>query len=171
MRKISSPSNFRPSGLDWKKSDPTSLFYFPCQAQCADDSFFIEKIEGRYPLNPSTWIDHVNVPLQPTLEPFELDPHENGVDWEAVQSAIDIWRTSKSQPGKANGMFFDLAFSLRCAGMSFQEIEETLHTEAEHARRPQKRLAQISSIMSSLRTYSATWRTIGQPSALYVEAP
>ena len=50
-------------------------------------------------------------------------------------------------------MFFDLAFSLRCAGMSFQEIEETLHAEAHHARRPKKRLGQIPSIMNSLRTY------------------
>ena len=52
--KASKASNSRPSGLDWGRSDPTSIFYFPCQARCADDSFFIEKIEGRYPLNPST---------------------------------------------------------------------------------------------------------------------
>jgi hypothetical protein len=45
--KISNAPNSRPSGLDWSKSFPTSLFYFPCQAQCADDSFFIEKMEGR----------------------------------------------------------------------------------------------------------------------------
>ena len=51
--KASKASNSRPSGLDWGRSDPTSIFYFPCQARCADDSFFIEKIEGRYPLNPS----------------------------------------------------------------------------------------------------------------------
>ena len=52
--KASKASNSRPSGLDWGRSDPTSIFYFPCQARCADDSFFVEKIEGRYPLNPST---------------------------------------------------------------------------------------------------------------------
>ena len=54
-------------------------------------------------------------------------------------------------------MFFDLAFSLKCAGMAFPEIESTLHAEAHHARSPQKRLAQIPSIMNSLRTYSASW--------------
>jgi hypothetical protein len=148
-------SNSLPSGLDWSKS--TSLFYFPCQAQCADDSFFIERIEGRHPLNPSTWIEHVNVPLQPTLEPVKPNNHENGVDWKRVHLAIDTWRTSKWQPSTGNDMFFDLAISLKCAGMSFQEIEEKLHTEADHARSPQKRLAQIPSIMSSLRTYSAWW--------------
>jgi hypothetical protein len=41
-RKPLARSNTRPSGLDWSKSCPTSLFYFPCQAQCPDDSFFIE---------------------------------------------------------------------------------------------------------------------------------
>ena len=71
--KTSKASNSRPSGLDWSRSDPTSLFYFPCQARCADDSFFIEYMEGRYPLNPSTWIENTTVPLQPTLEPVEPD--------------------------------------------------------------------------------------------------
>jgi hypothetical protein len=155
--KTLNPSNSRPSCLDWSKSFPTSLFYFPCQAQCADDSFFIEQIEGRCPLKPLTWIEHVYVPLQPTLEPIEPDTHENAVDGKRVELAKDTWRTSKRQPGTGNDMFFDLAFSLKCTGMSFQEIEETLHAEADHARRPQKRLAQIPSIMSSLRRYSAWW--------------
>src|SRR5262249_12042264 len=65
---------------------------FPRQAQCADDSFFLEKIEGRYPLNPLTWIEHVYVPFQPTLEPFEPDTQVNGVDWKRVELAIDTWR-------------------------------------------------------------------------------
>src|SRR5262245_45703093 len=68
---------------------------FPRQAQCADDGFFLEKIEGRYPLNPLTWIEHVYVPFQPTLEPFEPDTQVNGVDWKRVELAIDTWRTSK----------------------------------------------------------------------------
>jgi hypothetical protein len=55
--KTSNAPNSRPSGLDWSKSLPTSLFYFPCQAQCPADSFFMECMEGRYPLNPSTWIE------------------------------------------------------------------------------------------------------------------
>ena len=168
--KASKASNSRPSGLDWGRSDPTSIFYFPCQARCADDSFFIEKIEGRYPLNPSTWIKHVNVPLQPALEPVESDTEENGVDWKRVQLAIDTWRTSKWQKGTGNAMFFDLAFSLKRAGMAFPEIESTLHAEAHHARSPQKRLAQIPSIMNSLRTYSASWRTRGKTPAIVVEA-
>ena len=97
--KTSNAPNSRPSGLDWSKSFPTSLFYFPCQAQCADDSFFIEKIEGRYPLNPSRWIENATVPLQPTLEPVEPDTQEKDVDWKRVQLAIQTWRSSKGQQG------------------------------------------------------------------------
>ena len=82
--------------------------------------------------------------------------------------AIDTWRTSKSQPGTGNEMFFDLAFSLLSTGMNFQEIEETLHAEAHHARSPQKRLAQIPSIISSLRTYAATSRSRGKTPVVVV---
>ena len=67
-------------------------------------------------------------------------------------------------------MFFDLALSLKYAGMAFPEIESTLHAEAHHARRPQKRLAQIPSIMNSLRTYAASWRPRGKTPAIVVEA-
>ena len=80
--KTSKASNSRPSGLDWGRSDPTSIFYFPCQARCADDSFFIEKIKGRYPLNPSRWIENTTLTFQPTLEPVEPDIQVGGVNWE-----------------------------------------------------------------------------------------
>jgi hypothetical protein len=74
--KTSNASNSRPSGLDWSKSFPASLFYFPCQAQCPDDSFFIKKIEGRYPLNPLTWIEHVYVPPSQQLSLLSLIPRK-----------------------------------------------------------------------------------------------
>jgi hypothetical protein len=156
--KISNAPNSRPSGLDWSKSFPTSLFYFPSQAQRPDDSFFIECMEGRYALNPSTWIENTTVPLQPTFESFEPDIQVSRVDEKIVQSAISTWRTSPSYPGRGNVMFFDLAFSLKRAGMAFPEIESTLRSEAQYARTPNERLAQIPSIMASLRVYSELWR-------------
>ena len=157
-RKASNASNSRPSGLDWSKSLPTSLFYFPCQAKDPQNSFFIECLEGRVPLNPSTWIENTTVPLQPTLELVEPDIQRAGVNERMVQSAIQIWRTSKRQKGTGNRMFFELALSLKRAGMDSSQIESTLRSEAHNARRPEKRLAQIPSIMASLRVYSASWR-------------
>jgi hypothetical protein len=144
--------------LDWSKSFPTSLFYFPSQARCPADSFFIECMEGRNPLNPSTWIENTTVLLQPTLESVEPNIQMSRVDEKMVQSAISTWRTSPSYPGRGNVMFFDLAFSLKYAGMAFRKIESTLHSEAQYARTPNERLAQIPSIMASLRVYSESWR-------------
>jgi prepilin-type processing-associated H-X9-DG protein len=156
--KISNALNSRPSGLDWSKSLPTSLFYFPCQAQCPAVSFFMECMEGRNPLNPSTWIENTTVPLQPPLESVEPNIQVSRVDEKMVQSAISTWRTSPSHPGRGNVMFFDLALSLKYAGMAFPEIESTLRSEAQYARTPNERLAQIPSIMASLRVYSESWR-------------
>jgi hypothetical protein len=155
--KTSNAPNSRPSGLDWSKSLPTSLFYFPSQARCPADSFFMERMEGRNPLTPSTWIENTTVPLQPTFESVEPDIPGVPYDETMIQSAISTWRTSPSYPGRGNVMFFDLAFSLKYAGMAFPEIESTLHAEAHRALSPQKRLAQIPSIMASLRVYSESW--------------
>ena len=125
--------------------------------------------EGRDPIRPSRWIESITAPLHPTLESIEHDSGDN-VDWERAQFAIDTWRTSKSQKGTGNGMFFDLAFSLKTAGMAIPEIESTLHLEAQYARSPQERLAQIPSIMNSLRTYSAHWRSVEKTPAIAAEA-
>ena len=59
-------SNTRPSGPDWSKSPPTSLFYLPCQAKNSGDSFFHDHAEaGRQLLTPSIWMENIVVPLQP----------------------------------------------------------------------------------------------------------
>ena len=56
-RKGAGLSNSRPSGLDWSKSLPTSLFYLPCQAQTSGDSFFHDYCgDDRQPLQPSIWL-------------------------------------------------------------------------------------------------------------------
>ena len=62
-------SNSRPSGLDWSKTLPTSLFYLPCQAQSSGDSFFHDYAEGeRRPLQPGIWLQNMTFPLQPGFE-------------------------------------------------------------------------------------------------------
>jgi hypothetical protein len=51
--------NFRPSGLDVTKRTPTSIYYAPCQAKNAADSFF--RYYGEAPrqlLNPMVWIEN-----------------------------------------------------------------------------------------------------------------
>jgi hypothetical protein len=143
-------SNSRPSGLDWSKSLPTSLFYLPCQAHNPGESFFHDYAGGeRRPLEPAIWLQNMTFPLQPGFEVADLS--RSGVDEALVQRAKDIWRGS--QPGRGDEMFFTLALSLRRAGMGLYEIKNTLRSEAELGRSPKERLSQIPSVMTSLRRY------------------
>jgi len=115
-RKGIRPLNSRPSGLNWSKSLPTSLFYLPCQAQTSRDSFFQDYSEGgRCSLQPAIWLQNLTFPLQPGFEVVQADVPPPGVDEVLVQSAKDIWRASKGQPGRGDEMFFKLAMSLRRA--------------------------------------------------------
>jgi hypothetical protein len=151
--------NSRPSGLDWSTRLPTSLFYLPCQAQHPEASFFHDFAKGeRRPLQPSTWLQNMTFPLQPGFEVVHADVPHPGVDEVLVQRAKDIWRGSKGQPGRGDEMFFNLAMSLRRAGMDFYQIESNLRSEAEFGRTPKERLSQIPSIMTSLRRYCGSVR-------------
>ena len=101
-------------------------------------------------------IENTMVPLQPEFETVPPENHRSGVNEVLVQSAIETWRGSKGQQGKGDTMFFNLAMSLRRAGMDFYQIENTLRAEAQYGRSPKERLAQIPSIMTSLRRYLAS---------------
>ena len=146
-------SNMRPSGLDWSKTFPHSLFYLPCRAQNPSHSFFLNfGGPSRSPINPSTWLENIRVPLQPEPETALVydEMSQGSVNEELVQDAVNTWRSS-AHPGQGNEKFFNLALSLRRAGMSHHEIERTLRAEAQFGRTPSERLAQIRSIMVSLR--------------------
>ena len=152
--RTSDAPNSRPSGSDWSKSFPTSLFYFPCQAQCPADSFFMECIEGRYPINPSTWIENSAIPLQPTFESFDPRGNETSeVDYAAVELAVKPWRKSQVERGNGHHMFFELARSLKLAGMDYPEIEMKLRSEADYAYTPKERKAEITGLIRDLREY------------------
>jgi hypothetical protein len=155
-------SNSRPSGLDWSNSLPTSLFYLPCQAKSSRDRFFQDYCgDDRQPLQPSIWLQNMTFPLQPGIEVLgQPKISQVGVDEVLVQRAKDIWRGSKGQPGMGDTMFFNLAMSLRRAGMDLCQIESTLRSEAEFGRTPQERLSQIPSIMSSLRDTSSRCHSV-----------
>ena len=67
---------------DWIGPKAPSIFYLPCQAEKLQDSFFDEHIEGRHPLNPSTWIENSATPLEPAFESFDPLGNETlEVDW------------------------------------------------------------------------------------------
>ena len=93
-RKGARLSNSRPSGLDWSKSLPTSLFYLPCQAQQSGASFFHDYAEGeRRSLQPAIWLQNMTFALVPGIEVSgQPEIPRAGVDEVLVQRAKDIWR-------------------------------------------------------------------------------
>jgi hypothetical protein len=69
----------------------------------------------------------------------------------AVEQATKQWHQSCANPGTGNDSFFNLALSLRSAGMSLEEIEKKLQEQAEFARSPDERRSRIPSILQSLQ--------------------
>jgi hypothetical protein len=89
-------SSCRPSGLDWSKSLPTSLFYLPCQARNPGESFFHDYAGGeRRPLEPAIWLQNMTFPLERGFVVFQADLSRSGVDEALVQRAKEIWRDSE----------------------------------------------------------------------------
>jgi hypothetical protein len=141
------------SGLDHSKRSSTSLFLLPCQAQVKDHSFF-DVYDGpeRKLLDPFVWINN-SVSLVPSdFMPFEHEADPQDIDEVKVEAACAKWRMSKHRPGTGNREFFNLAVALRGAGMNATEIGFRLKSEAQFGRHKERRLQQISSILSSLKS-------------------
>jgi len=144
--------NSRPSGLDWSKSSPASLFYLPSQAQDPRQSFFRDYAGGdRTIMDPLVWVEHGVALLQPETEIEPAIERSGWIDYAKIDHAIKNWRISKRLPGQGNRMFFDLALALERARMNHDDIEATLKVEAAFGRSPQERRDQIESIMNTLR--------------------
>ena len=152
--------HLRSSGLDVSKRSPTSLFYAPCKAKSPGDSFFIDYSESnRQLLEPIIWIENNIVPFPGPFIPQNQPFNEQGkVNQAMAEKATEEWRQSIHHPGKGNEMFFTLAVDLRTAGMNDFDIEQTLRSEARNGRSPNERLAQIPTIMDSLKN---SWRRAG----------
>jgi hypothetical protein len=145
----SCPADLRPSGLDWSKHSPTSLFYLPSQAADPKQSFFeVYEGEGRAPIDVQQWIAAAQFSSDPQHEaPRQRTRPRNE---EAIQIEIREWRQSPQFPTQGNDRFFRLALGLRAAGMTGSELQVTLNEESCHGLHPEERRSQIPSIMRSL---------------------
>jgi hypothetical protein len=143
------------SGLDWSKRSSTSPFYIPAQARDPGQSFF-KFYDGpeREQLDPVVWIRNA-VAMQPDMSDLTsidtaCDGEKKTVDIARVRRATEKWH--QAPEGTGNDEFFRLAIELRAAGMEPEEIRATLRRETGFARHPDQRLAQIPSVMDSLRS-------------------
>jgi hypothetical protein len=146
----------RPSGLDDGKRTPAGIFYAPCQAKNAADSFFWTYNDpSRRLLDAKVWIENNVVPFPKPFIVVDRPFNDRGsVDLQRVDEATEEWRKSKHHTGEGAARFFNYALSLRSAGMSFDEIKHKLREEARYGRSPLEREAQIRSIVKSLEQSS-----------------
>jgi hypothetical protein len=167
-------------GFDTSKLNAASLFFLPAKARDPAGSFFHDYGEGnpkRGPIEPYVWIKksiihpepEPKVPA-PTVAKRSLAPicgggspklqkiraalanksGENRRDqW--CDEAIVEWRTKAFQSGQGNQAFFALAAALQRAGLDQFEIKQVLEREADFARHPRERRAEIKNILRSLK--------------------
>jgi hypothetical protein len=87
----------------------------------------------------------------PSIAKYRPSNDQRKVNQAMVDKAIEKWRQSIHHPGKGNEMFFNLALDLLTAEMNDFDIEQTLRSEAHNGRSPNERLAQIPTIIASLK--------------------
>lgn len=138
--------NGRRHGLDVTKMHPASLFYAPCQAADPTASFFRDhNDQPRTALDVDRWLEGarslpaVSVPITPLLH--------GPIERAAVEKAIGRWRAAPA--GSGHSAFFALAAQLKRAGMSAMKLEGLLAKEAEHARSPNERHAEIRGLVAA----------------------
>jgi hypothetical protein len=149
-KRVPCPNLLKPSGLDWSKGVATSLFYLPCQAVDAGDSFLnVYDDKNRTPIDVDQWTKHSPLTLEAERPIFD-EEEKRSVNQSAVDRAIAIWRESTNFPHEGSARFFDLARSLKSAGVISAGIETLLKQEYQYARNPKERLSQIPSILNSL---------------------
>lgn len=132
----------RQHGLDVSKLHAASLFYAPCQAADPSASFFHDHAE-----QPRTALD-VDRWLTAGLSSMAVRPVpslDGPIERCAVQKAIGKWRAAPA--GTGHSAFFALAAHLKRAGLSAMEIESLLTQEAQHARSPRERRAEIPNLI------------------------
>jgi hypothetical protein len=98
-------SNFRKSGLDYSKRTAASLFYLPCQAQIASESFFDLYLEPeRKPVDPEVWMETARLIVKDDDESFTIQPQLGEYDQTRLEAAINKWRY-ETPPGEGNHRF------------------------------------------------------------------
>lgn len=154
-------------GFDESKFPANSMFYLPCQAEEEGGSFFIDYNDNeRGPLDVKLVIENLRKSLirrtgkaeerkvEPSDQPAPFVPSIEGrennrvVNQAQIDQATTDWRGTKK--GSGNDEFFRFARKLRRAGLTLDEIEPVLRSEAQFAHSPKDRRGQVKSIMKSL---------------------
>lgn len=155
------------SGIDRSKITPSSFFYAPASNAHRTKNVFDRSHNDHadYELDPATIIENaeIEVPAEATYTAKPTDPDSKLEKIRARLKLIDSTRnndeiiekavaTYKAVPkgmGLRNGAFFVFGATLKNAGLSLSEIENTLKQHADD----DDRKKQIPSILNSLKRY------------------
>jgi hypothetical protein len=148
-------STRRRSGLDFTKRTATSLFYLPCQAKVASQSFFdFHEGPSRKPLDPKTWAMNMSLVVKDEPPSASIQPAVHQYDQARLAEAVAIWR--HAAPGQGHQQFWRFAVALKKLGLNTAEIRTILQDEARHGRSPLERTSEIPDILVSLMTGRST---------------
>jgi hypothetical protein len=167
----------RHHGFDMSKLTPSSLFYLPSQAKAGvEATFFLDLTttpdgKPRKPIEPVTAIKRSVRALRADPEPVrtpvvancaggseKLDVVRAAIEarqderqavnreWH-VAEAIRVWRSSTAIRGTGHREFWMLRNRLRAAGLEDHELEARLWSEANYARSPDERRAEIRGLV------------------------
>lgn len=157
--KRSASSDDKFDGID-NRSGPSQLSILPCQSQDRKASFFIERTDGRKPLDVSLWLkqkswmendnDFFDLPVPHDSFGETVLPEEQQI---IIREAMRRWETHGRLRGNGHRGIFLLSHGLRRAKLSIWEIECRLLKAASEATSPLDRKADARRIIKNLKIY------------------
>ena len=142
-------SDGKQHGVDLGKLHEAAMFYLPSKRS---DCFLTHIHEGRKPLDPCEWVNHIPDDLlisPPPSVPPEIYQHgdapahkDKRIEW-----AIDYWRRRGCVRGNGRTQLWLLAKRLAEAGCGDGEMRVILHEQAGFATNPMERRAEIEALL------------------------
>ena len=150
-------SDGKKHGVDIGKLHEAAMFYLPSKRP---DCFLMHIKEGRKPLDPCEWVNHIPDDLlisPPPPVPPEIYQHgdtpahkDKQVEW-----AIDYWRKCGCVRGKGRTQLWLLAKRLAEAGCVDAEMRVILHEQAGFATNPRERREEIEALLRDHKVIAA----------------
>ncbi|MCJ2072310.1 DEAD/DEAH box helicase family protein [Methylobacterium sp. J-030] len=145
-------------GID-NRSGPSQLSILPCQSNDRKASFFVERTEGRQPLDVSIWLKQKSW-MENDNDFFDLPvPHDSTGETVLTEEqqiiitdAMHRWETHGRLRGNGHRGIFLLSHSLRRAKLSIWEIRSQLLDAASKATSPLDRKADVRRITRSIQS-------------------
>jgi hypothetical protein len=139
----------RKHGVDIGKLHEAAMFYLPSKRA---DGFLAHMHEGRMPLDPREWVNHIPADLltsPPPPVPSEIHHYEAALGHgdRQVQWSVDYWQKVGCVRGKGRTQLWLLAKRLAGAGLDDEEMRKILDEQAGRATNPEERRGEIEALL------------------------